>query len=92
VRVSKNKSHLQLDFPYFAKHYFRSSAIFTKSCVEDYTGVEVSVGGVSNLWFRSNLNTTALRVEKSQAEQQESAQNTAKLATAYYAYYDKVAL
>jgi hypothetical protein len=33
-------------------------------------GVDVSAGGVRSMWLRNNLNTTALRVEKSQAEQE----------------------
>ncbi|MFC4699804.1 ISNCY family transposase [Glaciecola siphonariae] len=32
-------------------------------------GIDVSAGGVRSMWLRNNLNTTALRVEKSQAEQ-----------------------
>lgn len=33
-------------------------------------GVDVSAGGVRSMWLRNNLNTTALRVEKSKAVQE----------------------
>jgi hypothetical protein len=34
-------------------------------------GVDVSAGGVRSMWLRNNMNTTALRVERSQALQEE---------------------
>jgi hypothetical protein len=30
-------------------------------------GVDISAGGVRSMWLRNNMNTTALRVERSQA-------------------------
>jgi hypothetical protein len=33
-------------------------------------GVDISAGGVRSMWLRNNLNTTALRVERSQALQE----------------------
>ncbi|MEG3767117.1 hypothetical protein [Alteromonas sp. 14N.309.X.WAT.G.H12] len=30
-------------------------------------GVDISAGGVRSIWLRNNMNTTALRVEKSNA-------------------------
>lgn len=30
-------------------------------------GVDISAGGVRSVWLRNNMNTTALRVEKSNA-------------------------
>ena len=33
-------------------------------------GVNVSTGGVRSMWLRNNMNTTALRVERSQALQE----------------------
>ena len=30
-------------------------------------GVDISAGGVCSMWLRNNMNTTALRVEKSNA-------------------------
>ncbi|EWH09594.1 transposase protein, Y4bF [Catenovulum agarivorans DS-2] len=43
-------------------------------------GVDISAGGVRNMWLRNNMNTTALRVEKSNALA-ETAQKVASLAT-----------
>ena len=40
-------------------------------------GVDISAGGVRSMWLRNNLNTTALRVERSQVLQ-ETAQTVAR--------------